>query len=98
MNARQESFIMGVFAAVAVYLIMYGCREKYATLTTSGSKSAGKSILDLPYSEECMPGKENGAYYTKNLTPGGICGDQQFVNDAMHGYVIESGIGDNLLA
>ena len=104
MNSRQESFIMGVFSAVAIYLIMYGCgglmRENYAPLTTAAPKTGDdvvKGLRALPYSIECTPGNEKGGYYTKALTPGGICGDQQYVNDAMHGYSIESGIGGNLL-
>ena len=106
MNNRQESFIMGVFTAVAVYLILFGCgglmkKEAYAPLTTSAPKTGddvAKGFRELPYDIACTPGSENGAYYTKDLTPGGLCGDQQYVNDAMHSYSIESGIGGNLLA
>jgi hypothetical protein len=103
MNNRQESFIMGAFAAAAIFIIMNGCgksKEAYAPLTTSAPKTGDdvvKGLRELPYSIECTPGMENGGYYSKSLTPGGICGDQQYVNDVMHSYSIESGIGGNLL-
>ena len=103
MNSRQESFIMGAFAAALVYLILNGCgksSEKYAPLTTSAPKTGddvAKGLRSLKYSLECVPGSKTGGYYTKNLTPGGVCDDQQYVNDVMHSYSIESGIGGNLL-
>ncbi len=103
MNSRQESFIMGAFAAALVYLILNGCGksvEKYAPLTTSAPKTGDDvsgGLRSLRYSLECVPGSKTGGYYTKNLTPGGVCDDQQYVNDVMHSYSIESGIGGNLL-
>tara|TARA_R110002074_G_scaffold111843_2_gene239724 strand:- start:731 stop:1045 length:315 start_codon:yes stop_codon:yes gene_type:complete len=103
MNRRQESFILGAFAAAAVYLIMNGCgksSENYAPLKTSAPKTGDdvvKGLRSLKYSIECVPGSETGGYYSKSLTPGGVCGDQQYVNDAMHSYSIEAGVGGNLL-
>ena len=104
MNNRQESFVIGLFTAVAVYLILFGCgglmRENYSSLKTSAPKTGDdvvKGFRELPYDIACTPGNEKGGYYSKSLTPGGICGDQQYINDAMHSYVIEEGIGGNLL-
>lgn len=75
-------------------------KSKYAlkpqAITTAGEAPVG-GLNSLPYEAKCTPGKQDGAYYTKNLTPGGICGDQAYVNKAMHGYRIESGVGGPLL-
>ena len=75
-------------------------REKYilkpTMINTTGQAPEG-GLRSLPYKKECTPGMENGAYYTKDLTPGGFCGDQAYVNAAMHKYSIDSGIGGSLL-
>jgi len=54
----------------------------------------------MKYGLECVPGKANSmdaGYYSKGLLPGGICGGQAYVNKLMHGYKINSGIGDRVL-
>jgi len=64
---------------------------------TAGEEK-GANVLDgLKYDMECTPGLENGSYYSKSLTPGGFCGDQAAVNEAMHKYTIESGVGGSLM-
>ena len=68
---------------------------KPQAITTAGEAPEG-GLNSLPYEAKCTPGMQGGAYYTKALTPGGFCGDQAFVNQAMHGYSIESGIGGSL--
>ena len=65
-------------------------------IQASGGAPEG-GLNALPYKMECTPGKEKGSYYTKDLTPGGFCGDQAYVNSAMHKYSIENGIGGSLL-
>ena len=69
---------------------------KPQAITTAGEAPAG-GLNSLPYEAKCTPGMQEGAYYTKALTPGGFCGDQAYVNQAMHGYKIESGVGGPLL-
>jgi hypothetical protein len=51
----------------------------------------------LPYTMDCVPGPgKDAAYYTKDLTPGGYCGDQALVRESMS-YKILGGIGGSLL-
>ena len=54
------------------------------------------SIFDLEHTIECVPGSEKSAYYTKSLTPGGICGDQEFVKKSADAKII-GGIGGSLI-
>lgn len=57
----------------------------------------GGDLNKLPYTMDCVPGPgKDASYYTKELTPGGFCGDQKFVRDSMS-YKITSGIGGSLL-
>ena len=62
-------------------------------------KSVGDTVnsdlFALPYKLDCTPGQKLGAYYTKDLTPGGLCGGQKFVHDAA-AYSITGGIGGSL--
>lgn len=61
-----------------------------------GAKATG-SLFDLPNKMECVPGPtEEASYYTKDLTPGGICGAQELV-DAQASYTITGGIGGSLM-
>jgi hypothetical protein len=39
----------------------------------------------------------NSAYYSKDLTPGGIEGDMDFVRGQQRDYTIERGIGGSIL-
>jgi len=54
-------------------------------------------FFKLPDKLECAPSSATGgAYYTKDLTPGGICGGQDWVNKQMK-YEITGGIGGSIL-
>lgn len=106
LNCTQRSILIAVVVAVAVYMIMgrgpdQATREHYVLmptgLTTKDGAAGVNSISDLPYKSECTPGLPGGSYYSKDLTPGGVCGAQKFVNDVMHRYTIEDGIGGSLL-
>ena len=55
-------------------------------------------LFNLPYKLDCVPGPQGTAsYYTKDLTPGGVCGAQEFVRSQAEDYKIISGIGGSLL-
>lgn len=61
------------------------------------SEEAGvSSIFDLEHKIECVPGSPESSYYTKSLTPGGICGDQKFVKDSADAKIV-GGIGGSLI-
>lgn len=71
--------------------------ESEITATSTGDDNF-KGMMDLPYKMDCVPGPQAGASpYTKSLTPGGMCGIQEFVN-ARSNYVITGGIGESLLS
>jgi hypothetical protein len=54
------------------------------------------SLFDLEHKIECVPGSAQSAYYTKSLTPGGICGDQEFIKKRADAKII-GGIGGSLI-
>ena len=54
------------------------------------------SIFDLEHKLECVPGSPQSSYYTKTLSPGGICGDQAFVRSQADVKIV-GGIGGSLI-
>lgn len=88
-----------VLAAVVVILVMAVRTSKYrlspSPVQVSGVKEG--SIFDLPYKLSCVPGPQaDASAYTLGLSPGGICGAQEFVADQAD-YTIDDGIGGSLL-
>jgi len=68
------------------------------TLGVEKKPNQPASIYDLPYKMECVPGPSaQGSYYSIGLNPGGICGDQAWVNGAMSQYKITSSVCGSLL-
>jgi hypothetical protein len=65
----------------------------------SGASSGPDSIFGLKNSLKCTVGgyNQNSAYYTKSLTPGGLCGDEDYVRNQQRDFSINSGIGGSLL-
>jgi hypothetical protein len=67
-------------------------------LSIKGKGDATSSIFGLKYDTSCVPGpQDTAASYTKSLTPGGFCGDQQWVAQQAD-YEITDGIGSSLLS
>ena len=105
LKCNRRNLAVVVLAAVALYFLLNGVakkqQEKYLSptpLTVSGSGGMPSDFFKLPDELDCAPSSaEKGAYYTKDLTPGGICGGQNFVNGMMGGYKIEGGIGGSLM-
>jgi len=86
--------------ALAVMLIVSVVRTSMYKLSPSPIQVSGVkegSIFDLPYKLSCVPGPQaDASAYTLGLSPGGICGAQEFVADQAE-YVIDDGIGGSLL-
>lgn len=94
--------IFGLMLAI-LYMLMKGRRSNYyggSPLDIMMGKNASegpKSIFDIKNDVKCVPGPgEDAAYYTQDMTPGGLCGDQKFVRDQMRDWTISGGIGGSL--
>ena len=85
-----------IILALVVLLQMFRGTSKYALREISIKEKNTDSIFSAPYAMECVPGEKNGSPYTKNLTPGGLCGIQKIVADQAD-YELLGGIGEPLL-
>jgi len=93
-------YMLLLFVVCSALMVRFmGSRSSYSlspSLVTVSSKATG-SIFDLPSKLECVPGPtKDASYYTKDLTPGGICGAQEFVV-SQASYTITGGIGGSLM-
>jgi hypothetical protein len=97
-----QAVIIGLLVAILVMLVQ-GRGDTYIPypLETSSGPEASKgpdSLTEIPASLECTPGpSEKAAYYTRGLTPGGLCGDGDMVRNQIRDFSIENGIGGSLL-
>jgi hypothetical protein len=97
-----QAVIIGLLVAILVMLVQgRGSTYMPAPLVTtpgSAASSSPKSLTEIPSTLECTPGPaENASYYTRGLTPGGLCGDGESVREQIRDFSIENGIGGSLL-
>jgi hypothetical protein len=97
-----QAVIVGLLVAILVLLVQgRGSTYTAAPLVVSPgaeAKAAPKFLNDIPTSMECTPGpSEKASYYTRGLTPGGLCGDGDSVRSQIRDFSIENGIGGSLL-
>ena len=59
-------------------------------------KGSNEDVFKGDYDITCVPGAPNGSAYTRDLTPGGMCGMQGRVADTAD-YHIVGGIGGELV-
>jgi len=104
-NQRKKLCCCSIICAALIILFLFRIfrkKENYklspSDVTIVEQKDGNcKSLFDLPYNLECVPGPSPKASdFTIGLKPGGICGAQKCVN-ASADYKIESGIGGSLI-
>ena len=100
MNNTTRNTLIAIVVVIALIFLFQGMRRSgYMTGKdiSINAKNTG-SIFDSPYDLKCVPGPNKEASpYTKNLTPGGMCGVQEMVA-AQANYELVDGIGGSLLA
>jgi hypothetical protein len=76
--------------------------SRMALSTTQGPMAAaGPSSIDgLSNKLGCVAGgfNPNSSWYSRGLTPGGLCGDNDWVRNQQRDFTINGGIGGSLLA
>jgi len=101
---KTTKIVMIALLLLILYQVTFGGGRSYMrdlSTTQGGAAASGPaSILDLKSSLGCQPSGYNkdSAYYTKSLTPGGPCGDMDYVRNQQRDYEIESGIGGSLFS
>lgn len=92
-NRTNKNAIKVIFAIICLIWILSSVRSAYEPRPLVIRENTTESIFDLKHDSSCVPGHgQNGGYYSKSLTPGGICGGQKLVSDHAN-YEIQEGIG-----
>ena len=99
----RNMVVLGLVVLVIYYLYSRKssmvARLHPSRLNVKAAPSTDNGIFDLPYNLSCVPGPQATAgYYTKGLSPGGICGAQEYVAAQAGDYQILGGIGGSLLS
>jgi hypothetical protein len=98
MKISVNKIILYAIIALLLYVILGSRKSGYITgrdlMITQDPASTG-SIFDLSCSSDCVPGEKNGDYYTRDLSPCGMCGSQKFVKSNFN-YKINGGFGDDI--
>lgn len=56
------------------------------------------SLFSMDNSIQCVAGpSEKADYYSRGLTPGGLCGGAEYVREQIRDYAIADGVGGSLL-
>ena len=100
-DMKKLNYCHILLIVIIVMLISRYMTEGYslspADITLAKNPGKPSDFFKLPYKMECTPGEEKGSYYSKDLTPGGICGAQEWTNKMMSNNPITGGIGGSLL-
>jgi hypothetical protein len=92
--------IIGLLVIILLQVMGRGV-SGFDLVTTPGKglSSGPSSIYGLKHDVKCTASGFNpdSAYYSKSLTPGGWCGDMDFVRNQERDFTIEN-IGGSLLA
>ena len=102
-----NAVIIGLLLAI-LYMLVTGQRPSYAvskymaapiTITPgAGVAKQPASLFSVDPSLECTAGpSEKADYYSRGLTPGGLCGGSEYVREMMRDYAIADGVGGSLL-
>ena len=99
---KKDGLSIALVAVIAVLLVWCwrnrsGMRLSPGAVMLEAPGASPDGIFKLPDELRCVPGPaKDASYYSKDLTPGGLCGAQKWVNDQMR-YKITGSEGDSLL-
>jgi hypothetical protein len=77
---------------------MFSIHLQPRDMVTAGTGIEPSALFSMTPDLNCVPGPAaRASYYTSGLTPGGLCGDGNWVHDQQRKWSIQSGIGGSLL-
>jgi hypothetical protein len=89
MSSNYEMIIILLLGLIFIKLFFPQLISKYAPISINGTGVEPGAFFGLKESLQCAPGpSKDAAYYSRTDAAGGICGDQQFVNDSLRKYQI----------
>ena len=99
LNQANRNGITSIVVMILLIIVLTLTRDRsaYQPRPIKVNTISENSIFDLQPDLKCVAGGgKDGEIYSMGLTPGGLCGTQQLVNEHA-GYSIEDGIGGSLI-
>jgi len=99
MNYTTRQMLKWIIVIVIIVILLQLFKRPtsgYALHEISIKEKNTDSLFGGAYDMKCVPGGEQGDYYTKSLTPGGMCGVQKIVSEQSD-YEMIGGIGEPLI-
>jgi hypothetical protein len=97
---KWTKIVMIALLLLILFQVTFPRTSGYADLVTKSSSGAPGDLFKLKHKLDCVAGgfNKDSAFYSKSLTPGGLCGDMDFVRNQERDYAIVGGHGGSLLA
>ena len=97
-----NAVIIGLLIAILYNMTRSRVVNTFSTspsmVTLEAEAAPPATVFDLKSDLECTAGpSEKAEWYSQDLTPGGLCGVNDFVRSQMKDYSIADGIGGSLL-
>jgi hypothetical protein len=97
---KMTAIAVAIILLLALRWMMKGRVGRYSLqpVPLMATYTNTQDINALPNELSCVVGPgESSGYYSRGLTPGGLCGDQKMIREQMRGYRILGGVGGGLL-
>jgi hypothetical protein len=99
-----HAIIIGLLLAILLTLVKSQRTSGYdagANISINPGPMVAKqpeSLFSMDNSIQCVAGpSEKADYYSRGLTPGGLCGGSEYVREQIRDYAIVDGVGGSLL-
>ncbi len=96
---KVSKIVVIVLLLIILYQVSFPRVSGYADLAIKTSRGEPSGLFKLKNGLKATVSgfNPNSAYYSKDLTPGGLEGDMDFVRGQQRDYTIERGIGGSIL-
>lgn len=96
---KVTKIVIIVLLLLILYQVTFGGVSNFAPLQTKSGGGEPGDFFKLKHQLKCVPGgfNKDSAFYTKSLTPGGQCGDMDFVRGFQRDYQITGGHGGPMI-
>jgi hypothetical protein len=100
-----HAIIIGLLLAILMTLVKsqrgtstYSAGAPLVINPGAGVSKQPESLFSMDNSIQCVAGpSEKADYYSRGLTPGGLCGGSEYVREQIRDYAIADGVGGSLL-
>jgi hypothetical protein len=97
---KVSKIVIIALLLIILYQVSFPRVSGYADLAIKTSRGEPSGLFKLKHGLQYTASgfNKDSAYYSKDLTPGGLGGDGDFIRGQQRDWTIEKGIGGSILA